>query len=63
MPAITTIGLDLAKKVFHVHGVDVAGNVVVARRLRRKEVFGVLRQAATVSGRHGGVRECALLGA
>jgi transposase len=28
-----------AKKVFHIHGVDVAGNVVVSRRLRRKEVF------------------------
>src|SRR5262249_7863496 len=39
MTRITTIGLDLAKKVFHVHGVDVAGNVVVARRLRRKEVL------------------------
>ena len=39
MTIITTIGLDLAKKVFHVHGVDVAGNVVVARRLRRKEVL------------------------
>src|SRR6516165_7077483 len=39
MSKITTIGLDLAKKVFHVHGVDVAGNVVVARRLKRKEVL------------------------
>src|SRR5215471_17947216 len=39
MTRITTIGLDLAKKVFHVHGVDFAGNVVVARRLKRKEVL------------------------
>ena len=39
MRKITTIGLDLAKKVFHVHGVDAEGNVVVARRLRRKEVL------------------------
>jgi len=39
MRTITTIGLDLAKKVFHVHGVDAEGNVVVARRLRRKEVL------------------------
>jgi transposase len=36
MTRIISIGLDVAKKVFHVHGVDVAGNVVVARRLRRK---------------------------
>src|SRR5499427_8098266 len=39
MPRITTIGLDLAKKVFQVHGVDAEGKVVVARKLRRKEVF------------------------
>jgi hypothetical protein len=34
---ITTIGLDLAKKVLRVHDVDVEGKVVVARKLRRKE--------------------------
>ena len=46
MTIITTIGLDLAKKVFQVHGVDAEGKVVVARKLRRKEVlafFGKLR--------------------
>jgi len=31
MPTTTTVGLDLAKKVFQVHGVDAAGKVVVAR--------------------------------
>ena len=39
MTTITTIGLDLAKKMFQVHGVDAEGKVVVARRLRRKEVL------------------------
>ena len=39
MPTITTIGLDLAKKVFQIHGVDAEGKVVVARKLRRKEVL------------------------
>lgn len=39
MTRITTIGLDLAKKVFQIHGVDMQGNVVVARQLRRKEVL------------------------
>ena len=39
MTIITTIGLDLAKKVFQVHGVDAEGKVVVARKLRRKEVL------------------------
>ena len=33
---ITTIGLDLAKRVFQVHGVDGAGAVVVRRRLTRR---------------------------
>jgi transposase len=35
---ITTIGLDLAKNVFQVHGIDAAGEVVVRRALRRGHV-------------------------
>ncbi len=35
---VTTIGLDLARHVFQVHGVDVSGSVVLKRRLRRREV-------------------------
>ena len=35
---ITTVGIDLAKPVFQVHGVDDAGQVVVKRRLRRAQV-------------------------
>ena len=35
---IATIGLDLAKHWFQVHGVDVQGQVVVRRKLRRGEV-------------------------
>ena len=37
---VTTIGLDVAKHVFQVHGVDAAGQVVVRKRLRRAEVLG-----------------------
>ncbi len=36
---ISTIGLDLAKNWFQVHGVDAEGKVVVRRRLRRGEVL------------------------
>jgi transposase len=39
MRPITTIGIDLAKKVFQVHGVNAEGKVVVARKLRRKEAL------------------------
>jgi transposase len=37
---VTTIGIDLAKHVFQVHGVDAAGGVIVRRKLRRSEVIG-----------------------
>lgn len=39
MNEITTIGVDLAKSVFQLHGVDVEGNVVLRRQLRRSQVL------------------------
>ena len=36
---ITTIGLDLAKSVFQVHGIDVAGQAVVRKSLRRSQML------------------------
>ena len=39
MQAITTVGLDIAKSVFQVHGVDAAGQVVVRRQLKRRYVL------------------------
>jgi transposase len=39
MSDITTIGLDLAKHVFQIHGVDAAEQVVVRRQLRRGELL------------------------
>jgi transposase len=38
MSEISTIGLDLAKNVFQVHGVDASGAVVLRRQLRRGAV-------------------------
>jgi transposase len=35
MQAVTTIGLDIAKSVFQVHGVDAEGNVLIRRQLKR----------------------------
>lgn len=40
MATITTIGLDIAKSVFQVHGVDDAGEVAVRRKLTRGRVLG-----------------------
>jgi transposase len=39
MREITTIGLDLAKNVFQVHGVNEAGEVVTRKRLRRGQML------------------------
>ena len=36
---ITTIGLDIAKNVFQVHGIDAAEKVVVRKQLRRAQVM------------------------
>jgi transposase len=36
---VATMGLDIAKRVFQVHGVDAAGAVVVRRKLRRAELL------------------------
>jgi transposase len=39
MQMVTTIGLDIAKSVFQVHGVDAAGQVVIRRQLKRRFVL------------------------
>lgn len=40
MTKITTVGLDLAKSVFQVHGADQDGRPVVRKKLRRGQVLG-----------------------
>ena len=39
MTKVTTVGLDLAKSVFHVHGADRKGRPVLRKKLRRKQVL------------------------
>src|SRR4051812_14359579 len=39
MAQVSTIGLDLAKNVFQVHGIGAQGEVIVRRPLRRAEVL------------------------
>ena len=46
MEAIVTIGLDIAKSVFQLHGVDADGAVLICWRLTR-EVLNLLREAST----------------
>ena len=44
MQAITTIGLDIAKSVFQVHGVDAAGQVILCRQLKRRYVLAFFQK-------------------
>src|SRR6201981_3863085 len=39
MQTVTTIGLDIAKSFFQVHGVDAEGQVVIRRQLKRRHVL------------------------
>ena len=65
----TTIGLDIAKSVFHVHGVDERGRVVLRKRLGRGKVlefFANLRRCVigleACGGAHHWARELIRLG-
>ena len=56
MQMVTTVGLDIAKSVFQVHGVDAArrgGHPPSAQASLRP---GVLPEVATVPGGHRGLR-------
>ena len=39
MQVVTTVGLDIAKSVFQVHGVDAQGEVLIRRQLKRRYVL------------------------
>src|ERR1700756_5198316 len=44
MQTVTTIGLDIAKSVFQVHGHDGAGQVVIRRQLKRRSVLAFFQK-------------------
>ena len=44
MQAITTIGFDIAKSVFQVHGVDAEGHLVIRRQLKRRRVIAFFQK-------------------
>jgi transposase len=39
MTTVTTIGIDLAKQIFHVHGVDQRGKTVLRRKVGRSDIL------------------------
>ena len=46
MQAITTIGLDIAKSVFQVHGIDAEDKVIIRRQLKRRYVLAFFQKLA-----------------
>jgi transposase len=56
MRQVTTIGLDIAKSVFQVHGVDAEGNVVVRRQIKRRQVLAFFQK---LPGCLVGIEACA----
>ena len=46
MHGVTTIGLDIAKSVFQVHGIDAIGKVVIRRQLKRRYVLAFFEKLA-----------------
>lgn len=66
---IATIGIDIAKNVFQIHGVGAAGKVIVSRQLRRQQLLPYLQQLApcligleACPGAHHWARQIAALG-
>ena len=61
MQRVTTIGFDIAKSVFQVHGVNAADQPVIRRQLQRRQVIAFFEKVASMPGRHRGVRLITLL--
>jgi transposase len=66
---VTTIGLDIAKHVFQVHGADAAGHVLLRKRVTRAKLLGLLAAQPpcivameACAGAHHWAREIAKLG-
>jgi hypothetical protein len=50
LQAVTTIGLDIAKSVFQVHGIDAEGKVVVRRQLKCRQFLSFFDKHAAIPG-------------
>ena len=59
---ISTIGFDLAKNVFQVHGVDATGKVMIKKQAAARQMLALFEKVAALPRRHGSVRHVAPLG-
>ena len=51
MSELATVGIDLAKSVFQIHGVDENGRVLVRRQLRRSQLLAFRGEASPLLDR------------
>src|SRR5215471_21837641 len=61
MGEVSTIGLDVAKSVFQVHGVDDTGAVVMRKRVSRPKVFEFFGRIVAAPSRDRSLPICTLL--
>ena len=52
MHGVTTIGFDIAKSVFQVHGIDAIGKVVIRRQLKRRYVVAFFEKLGAMPRRY-----------
>ena len=57
MQAVTIVGLDIAKSVFQVHAVDAAGEVIIRRQLKRRQVLPFFQRLPACATSHHWSRE------
>jgi transposase len=50
---ITTVGIDLAKNVFQIHGVSKHGKAILRKQLRRRQVAAFFANLPPLLDRHG----------
>ena len=63
MPQVAIIGVDLAKRVFQLHGAAADGSVLFRKKLTRERFFVVSRIASTLRRGNGGLRDRSRMGA
>lgn len=61
MSEIITVGLDLAKNVFHAHGADGSGRAVLRKKLRQHQVLAFSASCAQRGGNRS-LWRCPFLG-
>ena len=61
MQTVTTIGLDITKSVFQVHGIDAEGKVLIRRQLKRRFVLAFFEKLPPCLVGYRGLRHVASL--